>query len=120
MADEISKIENMLLKEDLSAQNYMKLSRRLEEVRRAKIKASLERMGADLIKYCNDNELSLKTGMRIAGLGEGLRKAPIKYRDPLNNSNMWAGRGRTPLWYKKRIEEGYTEADLKEVGEANE
>ena len=53
-------------------------------------------------------------GLRIAGLGEGMRKAPIKFRDPLDSSNVWAGRGRTPLWYKARLKEGYKEEDLKE------
>lgn len=115
MSDEIGEIEKMLLEEDLSAKDYMMLSRRLEEVRQSKIRTSLKRMGEDIVKYCEDNEIPLKTGMRIAGLGEGLRKAPIKYRDPLNSSNIWAGRGRTPAWYKERLEEGYKEADLKEI-----
>ncbi|MDN5619705.1 MULTISPECIES: H-NS histone family protein [unclassified Psychrobacter] len=114
MTDEIAEIEKMLLNENLSANDYKNLSKRLEETRQAKIKTALKNMGEDIIKYCEDNDIPLKMGLRIAGLGEGMRKAPIKFRDPLDSSNVWAGRGRTPLWYKARLKEGYKEEDLKE------
>lgn len=114
MVDEISDIEKMLANENLSAKDYKDLTKRLEETRQMKIKTALKSMGEEIIKYCNDNEIPLKTGLKIAGLGEGLRRAPIKFRDPLDSSNVWAGRGRTPHWYTQRIKEGYEEEDLKE------
>lgn len=31
---------------------------------------------------------------------------PPKYKDPANEANLWSGRGKQPLWFKKAIEKG--------------
>lgn len=38
--------------------------------------------------------------------GRRRSSAPVKYRDPENASNTWAGRGRKPRWLEKALAEG--------------
>lgn len=39
-------------------------------------------------------------------------KAAIKYRDPKNPKNTWAGRGRMPKWMAAEIEKGKKKEDF--------
>jgi len=39
-------------------------------------------------------------------------KAQVKYRDPKNAKNTWAGRGRMPTWMAEEIEKGKTKEDF--------
>ena len=39
-------------------------------------------------------------------------KAKIKYRDPKNPKNTWAGRGRMPKWMAAEIEKGKKKEDF--------
>lgn len=39
-------------------------------------------------------------------------KATVKYRDPKNPKNTWAGRGRMPNWMAEQIEKGKKKEDF--------
>jgi len=39
-------------------------------------------------------------------------KAQVKYRDPKNAKNTWAGRGRMPKWMAEEIEKGKIKEDF--------
>lgn len=39
-------------------------------------------------------------------------KAKVKYRDPKNPKNTWAGRGRMPKWMAAEIEKGKKKEDF--------
>lgn len=99
-------------KQDLTPVQIQELIKEWEKTRKEKIEKTLSGLGGQIIQYCEKNDINLKDGMRIAGLSEGVRKVPIKYIDPKDQKNVWAGRGRTPKWYKTRLGEGYTEVDL--------
>ncbi len=38
--------------------------------------------------------------------GKAKSKAQVKYRDPNNPENTWAGRGRKPRWLEQALEQG--------------
>ena len=41
------------------------------------------------------------------------RKVPIKYRDPKDPSNVWAGRGKTPNWLQEYVDQGRSKAEFR-------
>ena len=52
-----------------------------------------------------------KAGFQLDELVSGRRgrrrgSAPVKYRDPKNPSNTWAGRGRKPRWLEEALSQG--------------
>lgn len=52
-----------------------------------------------------------KAGLPLDELVRGRRgrrraSAPVKYRDPKNPSNTWAGRGRKPRWLEQELAQG--------------
>lgn len=43
----------------------------------------------------------------LTGAQKGKKaKAPVKYRDPNNQENTWAGRGRKPRWLDEALARG--------------
>lgn len=42
-------------------------------------------------------------------------KLPMKYRNPLDASQMWAGKGKHPKWYDENIAKGYDAESMKIV-----
>ena len=108
---DVKKIEALLDSDQLSASEYKELSLKLAEARKQKIVNTLKDLGNQIRDYCRVNEIPLSKGVKIANLHD-VRAVPVKYRDPEDPSNVWAGRGRTPNWFKKRLKEGYTKEDL--------
>jgi len=44
------------------------------------------------------------------------RKLPILYADPDNPKNVWSGRGKTPAWLQKKVDEGASIEDFRVAG----
>ncbi|WP_432263363.1 H-NS family nucleoid-associated regulatory protein [Cupriavidus sp. TMH.W2] len=56
-------------------------------------------------------------GLNVRDL-QGPRHEPegqvrAKYRDPIDPSHTWSGRGRAPLWFREAKAHGLTESDLR-------
>lgn len=45
-------------------------------------------------------------------VGKAIKKAEIKYRNPNNEEETWAGRGKKPTWLKEAIDGGATLEDF--------
>ncbi|HEX7072008.1 MAG TPA: H-NS histone family protein [Rhodothermales bacterium] len=71
-------------------------SRRLRERDDAlkQIRAIAEKAGFQLDELVNSRR------------GRRRGSAPVKYRDPKNASNTWAGRGRKPRWLEEALAQG--------------
>lgn len=88
---------------------------RLSEIATAAMKAMQDRKQEELIEaWENFTEKADAIGMTLDDAlnkcykkgYKGARKLPIKFRDPLNPSNEWSGRGRLPNWLKEYEQEG--------------
>ena len=91
----------MTLKQLLSLRERIEsvIEQKLEEQRAdaiAKIKNIAHEAGISL------NDLASKRGTR----------AVVRFRDPDNPANTWAGRGRRPKWLQAAIENGRDPADF--------
>lgn len=60
---------------------------------------------AQIAEIAKNAGLSLKDLMATGEKPEG-KKAPIKFRDPLDANNTWSGRGRLPNWALNMKEAG--------------
>lgn len=98
----------------------------LSEIANAAIKAMQDKKHEELLDaWHNFADKASAIGM---SLDEALTKCykksyrtyrtlPIKYRDPVNENNVWSGRGRTPIWLVEYENEGKQASDFLVVKE---
>lgn len=112
MVSNMENTENLNL-DKMSLSDLENVEQELNRVRQLKIKQDLFKMRDEFLAYCKANSIDPIKAMHLAGFSaQGyLRKTKPKYQDPVTGA-YWAGRGKTPKWFKERIEAGYTEKDL--------
>lgn len=98
----------------MTAEELQEFQQRVAELRREKIVKDLVKMKDEFVRYCQENHLDLTDAFELSGFTKGgmIRKTKAKYKDPITGK-LWAGRGKTPNWYTERLQQGYTEEDLK-------
>jgi DNA-binding protein H-NS len=94
----VPNVNKMSLKELLTLEG--KVGAAIEKARereRAEVKSMLE-------------EKAARAGFSVQevfGMRKGRgKKAAVKYRNPQNSAETWAGRGRQPLWLAARLKKG--------------
>ena len=99
--------------DDLSLSDLDTVEQELNRVRQLKIRTDLIRMRDEFLSYCKANGIDPIKAMHLVGFSaQGyLRKTKPKYQDPVTGA-YWAGRGKTPKWFKERIAAGYSEKEL--------
>jgi DNA-binding protein H-NS len=83
-----------------------------------RIAAEIKHRNRERIKTLRDEVAALAEEMGMtaeelilgtsAGGARPRTKAAPKYRDPENPSKTWTGRGKSPNWYRDRIEAGHS------------
>lgn len=108
----IDKVDDLDIK-DMTPDELQGFQDKLNEIRQTKIIDELVRMKNEFVHYCEENHLDLSEAFELAGFTNGgvIRKAKPKYKDP-ETGKLWAGRGKTPIWFKNRIKEGYSKEEL--------
>ncbi|MEY4720081.1 MAG: hypothetical protein RL563_2699 [Pseudomonadota bacterium] len=88
-------------------QQAAELLRQAEEIRASERNNVLAEI-KELVAAWNfsANELGLKLSVV-----DKRQKVAAKYKDPASGKT-WSGRGRAPLWFRARLEEGVAEAEL--------
>lgn len=104
--------ENLNL-DKLSLSDLENVEQEIYRVRQMRIKKDLIKMRDEFLAYCKSNSLDPIKAMQLVGFSaQGyLRKTKPKYQDPITGA-YWAGRGKTPKWFKERIAAGFSEKDL--------
>ncbi|MPY09007.1 H-NS histone family protein [Moraxella catarrhalis] len=112
MVSNMENTENLNL-DKMSLSDLENIEQELNRVRQLKIKQGLFKMRDEFLAYCKANNIDPIKAMHLMGFSaQGyLRKTKPKYQDPVTGA-YWAGRGKTPKWFKERIKAGYTEKDL--------
>jgi len=92
-------LSSMSRKELLSLQDkiFAELDRRTKQERDEairKIRSIADEVGLSLDELVSSQK------------GKAKSKAQVKYRDPNNPENTWAGRGRKPRWLEQALEQG--------------
>ncbi|NHQ81712.1 H-NS histone family protein [Chromobacterium vaccinii] len=93
---------------DLQALSFVELKDLLAQVQ-AEIgqreKAEKAEAKSKILELAKAHGLSLDDLFKQA---EGKEKKPVeaKYRHPTDNSQMWSGRGRKPLWVQALLDQG--------------
>lgn len=57
-------------------------------------------------------DIAEATGLTIEDLLQPYKRkayppSRVKYRNPDNPEQVWSGRGQKPLWFRKKLEQGY-------------
>lgn len=91
----ITEIEDLISKSKTTIEQKKKSEKKAVL---AEIKALAQSRGFDLKELISLN----------AGADKPVKKSVVapKYQDPANASNLWSGRGKQPVWFKKAIEGG--------------
>lgn len=100
----LSRAELTKLGKDI-ARELKKRERRAKAEAKKKIQAIAQEAGFAVSELMEEAKPKTRTTRKRA-------KAKVKYRDPKNANNTWAGRGRMPRWMAAYIEKGKKKEDF--------
>lgn len=94
-------------------QQIEELQRKMREAQEEKKHAVIKEM-RELIRAFDitPRELGFTVFEGGARRARGMSTVKPKYANPMNPSETWSGRGRTPAWVKELLDQGYTMDDL--------
>lgn len=86
----------------LNNDDFIKLANKIDAMRKERAKKLLAEARAAAAKL-DGSALTRKFNNSVFA---------EKYRDPRDNNNVWSGRGRPPVWFNQRLEEGFRAEDM--------
>ena len=87
----------------------------LSEIRAKKKDHDLKKAWQNFVDAVNKLDMDIETAVEqcLAKTTSTKRSLRIKYRDPENPENVWAGRGKTPKWLSDYEVQGRSKSEFK-------